>query len=404
MIAVEPRRRRYAIVLSSAVHPAGKGDVAPLREVALDVLDSFEVRDTAAPVGLDVIQAEDFARFVGQRVGLLTHDAARARDGRRASELFRSAGVLTVLFAPEHGLSSRREGHIGDGESDGVRVVGLFGRRRDPSDDVMASIDTVVVDVQDVGVRFYTYLATMHRLLSAAARHDKPVVILDRPNPLGRTIAGPLLDMARRSFINHHPLPIQHGMTAGEIARMLVAEDNLSVALTVVQLPNWSGEPWPEARRWVPPSPNLRHLTAVHLYPGVALVEGANVSVGRGTEAPFQRVGAPWMDATQVAAALRESGAVVRVEAFTPRAGPYRRQRCQGVFIETASDPLAAGLALTAALAQHPAFDGARCGGLYGDDQVLAAALNGEPRLRQSFVRSERMFAERRAPFLLYLE
>ncbi|MFT5356644.1 MAG: hypothetical protein ACI9KE_003869 [Polyangiales bacterium] len=399
---------RFAVVLTHAVHPRGQGDAAPLRDALRALANEAEILSEPAELafGVDVLVAEDFRRLEGKRVGLFTHDAAVARDGQTTRRLLQDAENvdLRLLFAPEHGLGANREGVIEDERADGVVIQSLFGANRDPRPEAFERFDVLVVDVQDVGARFYTYFASMHRLLRAAADAHTPVLILDRPNPLGGVrVAGPLVEPSHRTFINHHSLPILHGLSAGEMARLLVAEGELDVELDVVPIQGWRGETWRALNlRWVPPSPNLRNLDAVELYPAVALVEGANVSVGRGTGAPFQLVGAPYVDAERLLAAVRDAGGHAELETFRPTARPYRDRECRGIRLSAEGASLALGFAILRNLALHRQFDGARTAGLLASDTVQRAALQGQPGLMESFRAAELAFEARRAPYLLY--
>ncbi|MEM9863901.1 MAG: exo-beta-N-acetylmuramidase NamZ domain-containing protein [Myxococcota bacterium] len=394
----DPARRTYLVVMTHQVHPRGQGDAAPLRASLAEVFDDAEWVDAPRAelrLGIDRLVETDFAALQNKAIGLLTHDAAVARNGARTRALFREHLQLAALFSPEHGFGSNREGAIADGTLDGVPAYSLFGRRRDPSPEVMATLDVVVVDLQDVGARFYTYFATMHRMLRAAAAADVKVIVLDRPNPLGRRVRGPI--SVNRSFINHHPLPIQHGMSAGEMAALMVAEDGLELELEVVAMEGYAGEPWAATGlRWIPPSPNLPDLEAVRLYPGVALVEGANVSVGRGTDRPFRLVGAPYVNAEAFAEAV--GGEAV---SFRPRTSRFRGRRCTGVQLSGPQgvDAVALGFRILRHLSSYEAFDRPRVSGMLADDALLERALALGP---LDFSDDEARFAARRAPHLLY--
>ncbi len=347
-LVVDPTHDLYVVVLTNRVHPDGRGRVGDLRSaiarVALGARRDFAPARDAVLLGTDRLRAAIEAgrsSLRGRRVALLTHDAGRARDGLPTSELLWRAHlegqlVLARVFAPEHGLASDAEGHVADGSFRGIPLTSLFGARRRPSAEDLAAIDVVVVDVQDVGARFFTYASTVHEVLRAAAEQQVEVLVLDRPNPLGSIVDGPVLDPRYRSFVNHHPLPLRHGLSIGALARRLVAEEGLDVRLEVLELQvnplhgdvgSWGAT----GLRWVPPSPNLPTPEAALLYLGVALVEGTNVSVGRGTSAPFARIGAPWMDPDALLAAMPEiDGLAIEVTHFIPSARPYRGERCRG--------------------------------------------------------------------------
>lgn len=398
-LVVDPTHDLYVVVLTNRVHPAGRGRVGGLRSaiarVALGARRDFAPAREAVLLGADRLRVAIEAgrsSLRGRRVALLTHDAGRARDGLPTSELLWRAHlegqlVLARVFAPEHGLASDAEGHVADGSFRGIPLTSLFGARRRPSAEDLAAIDVIVVDVQDVGARFFTYASTVHEVLRAAAAQQVEVLVLDRPNPLGSTVDGPVLEPRYRSFVNHHPLPLRHGLSIGALSRRLVADEGLDVQLEVLEMQvgpllgetrSWGAT----GLRWVPPSPNLPTPEAARLYLGVALVEGTNVSVGRGTDAPFARLGAPWMDPDALLASLPAlEGLSVEATRFTPSARPYRGERCRGLAFSLDDverfDPLALGEALVRALATtHPgAWDRARLPRMIGHDETLATWL-----------------------------
>jgi uncharacterized protein YbbC (DUF1343 family) len=342
-----------------------------------------------------VLRRDDFARLDGARVALITNASGRARDGTRTIDLLHQAPNVTLvsIFAPEHGLDARREGRIGaarDARTD-LPVHSLFNETRRPAAEQLAGADTIVFDLQDVGVRFYTYASTMLRAMEAAAEHDLRFVVLDRPNPLGGERAeGPVLDdeTALASVVNFHPLPIRHGLTLGELAALLNEERDVGARLDVVPVEGWSRDRYYDETglRWVPPSPNLGTVEQVVLYPAVALLEGTNVSVARGTDDAFRVIGAPWADADALVGRLRAeplAGVTFEPATFVPRIGPYRRQRCRGVRL-TVTDrdafrPVLTGLALARALrAEHAQpWDPERLVRMVGDRAVTEAVLAG---------------------------
>jgi uncharacterized protein YbbC (DUF1343 family) len=275
----------------------------------------------------------DFARIAGARVGLITNVSGRARDGARTIDLLRNAkGVeLVTLFAPEHGLAADREGRIGfaTDELSGLPVQSLYGGVFAPTPRMLAGIDTLIVDLQDAGARFFTYASTMHRALEVAKENDLRFIVLDRPNPINAMdVAGPVLSLKTSTFVNHHPLPVRHGMTLGELAEMIDADEHLGARLEVVRMRGFRrGSYFDETGLpWVNPSPNLRSVRAAVLYPGVALLEGTNLSVGRGTETPFEILGAPFVDGDALAAALSNlalGGVSFAATSLVPQAGAY---------------------------------------------------------------------------------
>lgn len=393
---IDPARDAFVIVLSNRVHPDGGGDVQPLVR-ALGPLGVAAARRAAPPTesavlsGLDVLERDGFAPLAGRRVALLTHRAARTRDGRRALDVLAAAPEVTVVraLAPEHGLGSDREGVIRGGvdEATGVEVAGLFGPTRAPTDAMLEGVDGVVIDLQDVGVRFYTYASTVRRVLEAAAARGLPVWILDRPDPLGGgPPRGPVSEPAVASFVNHHPLPAVHGLTLGELATLLNEERGIGAQLEVIEVEGWGRRPWDAlGLRWVPPSPNLRSLEAVQLYPALALVEGTNVSVGRGTDRPFGVLGAMFVDGEALERALADvPGVAVEPTVFTPRSARHRGRRCRGVSLRVVDParyrPVQTGLAIASALRRlYPdAWEPARAAPMIGDRAIHRALLAGE--------------------------
>ncbi len=262
---------------------------------------NLEPKHEQVRLGIDVLAANKFNLLQGKRVGLITNQTGCDRHGISTAKLLHDAqGVkLVALFSPEHGIAGvldvNKIGNSTD-ESLGVPIYSLYGDSRKPTSDELAGIDVLVFDIQDVGTRFYTYIATMGLAMEAAAEAGREFLVLDRPNPIdGISIEGPLRDAGRESFVAYHPLPVRHGMTVGELARMFAAERKLDVKLTVVPLAGWRRRDyWHDTGlAWINPSPNMRSETAAVLYPGIGLLETTNVSVGRGTDTPFEVLGAP---------------------------------------------------------------------------------------------------------------
>ncbi len=412
---IDPGKDLFIVLLSNRVHPDGHGDVNPLAGAIADLVARAVAPDVAATpppcraasatgvradveTGLDVLVAERFAPLAGRRVGLITNASGVSRDGKRDVDLFvsdaatRAEVKLVAIFAPEHGLATDQDAVVASGRDarTGLPVYSLYGDHFTPSDAELAGIDTLVLNLPDVGVRFFTYASTMHRALRAAAAHDLRFVVLDRPDPIdGIHVEGPVL-AGPRSFVNHAVLPVRHGMTMGELALLVDAQDHAGAELLVVPLRGWSAEKmWDDLKLpWVAPSPNLRTPGEALLYPGVALLEATNVSVGRGTPSPFELVGAPWMDGGKVAAALATiPGALrgVRVEpaTFTPTASKFQGQRCSGIGIAvtdaTTFEPVTLGLALAVVLRRlYPsAWDLAGLAPLLSSKDALAAIERG---------------------------
>ena len=369
-------------------------------------------------VGIDVLKREGFARLRGARVGLLANDSARAASGEPTIEaLAKAPGMsLVALLTPEHGKSAQRDERISDSveRSLQVPVYSLYGKVLRPTPAMLTGIDTLVVDLPDVGARFYTYASTLHETMKAVATLGLRVMVLDRPNPIdGVDVAGPVLVDAERSFVNHFSLPVRHGMTLGELAEMMNAVEHLGVDLEVVRVEGWSRDAYAEPQAWIAPSPNLRTLDQAILYPGVALLEGTNVSVGRGTEAPFELVGAPFIDASRFSAGLVSDafrGVAVEPAEFTPTAGTHLGQRCHGVRLRIVDraqfEPVRAGLALAAKLAElYPReWNPARLNEMIGNRAVTQAILAGQTLtdIEALFSGDLSAFRERRARYLLY--
>jgi uncharacterized protein YbbC (DUF1343 family) len=382
---------------------------------------TFDVR-----AGVDVLEAKGFAEIAGKKVALLTNRTGITRDGRSTvsvlrSEKARAAGVSLVrLFSPEHGLWAERDEKVGDttDPETGLPVVSLYGEKRRPAPEDLAGLDAVVVDLQDAGTRFYTYLMSVGWLMEEAAKAKVAVVVLDRPDPIGGALVeGPPADPDKVSFTAVHTLPVRTGMTIGEVARMVAAERSIPVDLKVVALEGWrrglffdeTGLPW------VAPSPNLRTPTQAVLYPGVGLLETTNVSVGRGTDTPFEVVGAPWMDGVALARTLnlrRLPGVRFAPVTFTPASSKHAGEACRGIRVSVvdraAVRPVALGMEIAVALRDlHPGdWDRARLGVLLANEAALARFEKGETaaQLESGWAASLMELERRRAAFLLYEE
>jgi uncharacterized protein YbbC (DUF1343 family) len=281
---------------------------------------------------------------------------------------------------------------------------------------MLRGIDTLVFDVQDVGVRFYTYATTMAYVLEAAARAKIKVVVLDRVNPIdGFRVEGPTLDKALLGFVGYFPMPVRHGMTMGELAQLFNAENQIGADLTVVKLAGWRRDMWFDETGlpWVPPSPNLRNLNEATLYPGLGLIEGANVSVGRGTDTPFEQFGAPWLDGEKLAAALnarRLPGVRFYPTSFTPTASRFKGQLCQGVALvvtdRDAMKPVQVGVEVASAIyRQHgDTFEIDKILPLLGSPTILARLKAGDDpaAIAASWSTDEGRWRLLRAKYLLY--
>jgi uncharacterized protein YbbC (DUF1343 family) len=293
--------------------------------------------------GVDVLEQESFAPLHGKRVALITNQTGVDAQGRRTIDLLAHAeGVkLVALFSPEHGIAGRADAPVANAAdlATGVPIYSLYGEARRPTDAMLKGTDVLVFDIQDAGVRFYTYITTMAYCMEEAAKHHIEFVLLDRPNPLGgEVMEGPMLDRDRLSFTGYFPMPVRYAMSMGELAQMLNAENKIGADLHVVAMRDWHRSATYDqiGLRWIPPSPNLRTLDTVFLYPGIEILQAGGVSVGRGTDTPFELIGAPWTQAAELAAELnRRAVPGVRFQTilFVPDDGLYKGQYCQGVSI-----------------------------------------------------------------------
>ena len=293
--------------------------------------------------GLDVAEQHDFDQFAGKRVGLITNQTGVDRAGRSGVDaMFASRGAkLVAIFSPEHGFrGNAADGEIISNSTDpvtGLPIYSLYGSVHRPTPAMLAGIDVLVFDIQDIGARFYTYLTTMALCMEEAAKLKIPFVVLDRPNPIsGDVLEGPVLPRNIQDFTGYFPVPVRHGMTAGEMALLHKNIRGLNVDLTVVKAEGWSRADYFDATGlvWVAPSPNIRNIDAATMYPGIGGFESTNMAVGRGTDAPFMWFGAPWLDAVRLAATLNASGlegVFFTAEDKTPAKDIYSGKICHGV-------------------------------------------------------------------------
>src|SRR5277367_1609397 len=290
---------------------------------------------------VDVYEAMNSEPFAGKHIGLITNQTGVDFQGRPTVDYFagRESLKLVAIFSPEHGINGKADSAVADATlpGAGVPIYSLYGDTRRPTDAMLKSIDVLIFDIQDAGVRFYTYVTTMAYCMEAAAKHHIPFVVFDRPDPLGgEVIEGPMLDPARKSFTGYFPMPLRYGMTLGELAKMFNAENKIGADLQVFSMMNWHrGQTYDQTGlTWIAPSPNLRTLNAEFLYPGIEILQAGGVSVGRGTDAPFEILGAPWIRADEFAAELsrrRIPGVSFKPAQFTPSNALYSGEQCQGV-------------------------------------------------------------------------
>lgn len=377
--------------------------------------------------GVSVLLADSFHLVAGRRVGLITNQTGVDGRGRSSIDLLAEASgtELVALFSPEHGIRGTAAPGAGVGDTvdpaTGLPVGSLYGEIRRPTPSMLEGIEVLLFDLQDVGARYYTYVSTMALAMTAAGEAGIPFVVLDRPNPLGGVaVQGNVLDPEHSSFVGMYPVPMRHGMTPGELARMIVGEFGVRVRLHVVPAEGWRREMWFDQTGlpWVTPSPNLPGLTSAVLYPGTCLFEGTVLSVGRGTDAPFQQVGAPWLDGVALARALNDREIPgVRFEAvsFLPRDpgdGKYPGRRVHGVrFRVQDRDVLDPTAAAVAALVEARRQSGDRwewnrshfdrlAGGEELRRRVQAGTSPGQ--ITEGWRPELRQFRARRAPYLIY--
>ncbi|HKR01202.1 MAG TPA: exo-beta-N-acetylmuramidase NamZ domain-containing protein, partial [Pyrinomonadaceae bacterium] len=399
---LDPASETFTIFLSNRVHPDGKGDVGPLRGrvnsiVAASITDGTVEQaraesaqfaaeslgglarlssrsnttaridppaDAEVLTGIDVLERDDFKQLAGMRIGLVTNHTGRNRAGRQTIDVLSGgAGVkLVALFSPEHGIRGLMDEKVSDSkdEKTGLPIYSLYGETRRPKPEQLKDLDAIVFDIQDVGARFYTYISTLGYVMEEAARARLPVFVLDRPNPInGGDVEGPVADGEKLSFIAYHRIPVRHGMTVGELARLFNEERKINCDLRVIKMENWRRGMWFDQTMltWVNPSPNMRSLTEATLYPGVGLMETTNVSVGRGTDTPFEVVGAPWIDGRRLAGYLNErqiAGVRFVPIRFTPKSSVFKNEECGGVNLVVTDRarfrPVRAGLEIAVAL------------------------------------------------------
>jgi len=370
--------------------------------------------------GIDVLEAQKFAPLVGKRVGLITNQTGVDRTGRSTIDLLAHApGVkLVALFSPEHGIRGGADERIPSSTvaATGLPVYSLYGETLRPTDAMLAGIDVLVFDIQDAGVRFYTYITTMGYTMETAAAHHISYYVLDRPDPLGgERIEGPMLDADKTSFAGYFPMPVRMGMTLGEMAQMFNAENKIGCDLHIIAMRNWRRHDWFEdtGLPWVNPSPNLRSPRAEILYPGLEILQAGGVSVGRGTDAPFERVGAPWMHAAEFVEYMNRRalpGMRFVPERFTPDAGLYKGERCEGAKVIVTDRRSVAnmrlGLEIAVALAKlYPGnFDPEKMIDLVGNADTIKRLKNGDDpaSIVASWNADLNAFRKMRAKYLLY--
>ncbi|MFT6865169.1 MAG: hypothetical protein ACJAVK_003743 [Akkermansiaceae bacterium] len=441
---IDPFSQTFVIFLSNRNHPSEKGNVIGLQRelgtlaaLAVSDFDFTQVPDALPPLvtkfdpnpaapkagevqtGIDVLKRENFRQLRGRRIGLITNHTGIDRERTPTIDLLHGApGLkLVALFSPEHGIrGTLDQGTIKDGHdaATGLTIHSLYGKTRRPTKAQLAGIDTLVFDIQDIGCRFYTYISTMAYCLEVAGEEGLRFVVLDRPNPLGSAVEGPVLT-GERSFVGVHEIPLRHGMTVGELARLINSERKFGADLGVIRCEGSSPLQWFDAvgQPWLNPSPNMRSLNAATLYPAVGLLEFCKLSVGRGTDTPFELLGAPYLDDRKLAAALNQeapTGVRFVPTRFTPDSSVFAGKECCGVQLivtnrdQYRSSELSIHLATTLHRLYGEELDLPKMARLLGDPETLKAILEGKTPAEIKVI-SDRMltdFRKRREPFLLY--
>lgn len=455
---IDPTTDTYIILLTNAVHPIGKGSVISLRaRLATAVVHSlnltvsereklrlsritgyneslmaerrFTSRNGEVKNGIDVLEEHGFRELHPDsehplRIGLVTNQTGLDAHGKRTIDVLTHApGIsLKAIFSPEHGIAGALDttdiGNSRDSAT-GIPVYSVYGdtdAKRRPTPDELADLDVIVYDIQDIGARFYTFESTLGYFLEAAAKAHKPIFVLDRPNPIGGVyVQGPIADPGSESFVSYWQIPIRHGMTVGELAKLFNGERSIGANLSVVPMEGWMRGDWFDStgQMWTNPSPNMRSLTEAALYPGIGMIEASNISVGRGTDSPFELVGAPWIDALAFSSYLnaREIDGVRFVPvSFTPTSSVYANQRCGGVnIVVTARDSLDApelGLEIASALNHmYPnEFKVAKLDVLMRNKAALGAIVASQDprRIAEDWQDADDKFIATRNKYLLY--
>ncbi|MDQ3710595.1 MAG: DUF1343 domain-containing protein, partial [Acidobacteriota bacterium] len=393
----------FVVFLSNRVHPDGKGDVTPLRakvstvvasaieDVPIEVIRLAEniyssqvaaqipkfisqqlVVSSQQPVetvtvlnGIDVLEKNNFKELNNLKIGLVTNHTGRNLSGRQTIDVLKEAKnvKLVALFSPEHGIRGQLDQEkIVDStdEKTGLPIYSLYGETRRPKPEQLKDLDAIVFDIQDIGTRFYTYISTLQNVMEEAAKAGKPIFVLDRPNPInGVDVAGAIADADKLTFVATHTLPIRHGMTTGEIAQMFNAEKKMGADLRVIKMENWQRRMWFDQtnQTWTNPSPNMRSLTQATLYGGIGLLEYTNLSVGRGTDTPFEVIGAPWIDGQKLAEYLNQKkidGVRFVPIKYKPTASVFKGEELSGINIVITNretfEPIRTGIEIAVAL------------------------------------------------------
>ena len=422
---IDPATRTIVILMTSRTHPDGRGNVIALRRevatLAAEALRGFSFGGSEALGvlnGADVLRQRKGVLPRGAKVGLITNHTGHDRHRRSTLDFLRASKEveLMALFSPEHGLYGKLDEKVSDSTDDktGLKIHSLYGDTRKPTPEQLAGLDALIFDIQDIGCRFYTYISTMGLAMEAAAEAGIQFIVLDRVNPIGGgTVAGPVR-LGPSQFIAYHDIPVQHGMTAGELARMINAERGLDVGLEIVKIEGWKRDRFFDStgQPWTNPSPNMRNLTQALLYPGIGLLETA-MSVGRGTDTPFEVVGAPYIDGVRLARrlnALGQAGVTFIPIRFTPSSSVHEGEPCGGVNIividrrKLHAVPLGIGIARVLHELYPKQFPLAKVGRLLCHPPTLEALGQGKTlaQIEALWRTGLAKFTPRRAKYLLY--
>ena len=460
-IWVDPVSQTFVIFLSNRVHPDGKGDVTSIRArvatIAASAIENPPIdkwkeaeaqynasvsaqlpkfietvrrsltasqpapRNVTVLNGIDILEKNNFKDLDGKKIGLVTNHTGRNLAGKATIDvLFEAKNVkLVSIFAPEHGIRGELDQeNITDTKDDktGLPVYSLYGETRRPRPEHLKDLDAIVYDIQDIGARFYTYTATLRNVMEEAAKLGKPIYVLDRPNPInGSTVEGPLADEDKLSFIAAHTIPVRYGLTIGELGQMMNAERKIGADLRVIKMEGWTRSMWFDetSQTWVNPSPNMRSLTEATLYPGIGLLETTNLSVGRGTDTPFEVIGAPWLDGRRLAQYLNDrkiAGVRFVPIRFKPNASVFKDEDLGGINIviidRKSLDSVRTGIEIACALRKlyTKEWNVERYGRLLVNADVLTALTRGDSpeQIERSWQTGIINFDRRRASYLLY--
>jgi uncharacterized protein YbbC (DUF1343 family) len=398
------------------------------------LLVAYPYARTQVRTGAEILLEKKLNLLQGKRVGVICNHTSILPNGTHLIDTLLKRGItITALFAPEHGIRGKAAAgeEVSDGKDTqtGLSVYSLYGKTVKPAAEMLKDVDVLVFDIQDVGARFYTYMSTMALCMQAAAENSKPFIALDRPNPInGVTIEGPVLDTALKSFVGMFPIPVRHGMTAGELAKMIAGEKwlgrDLKIDLTVIKMEGWKRMMWYDETSlpWNPPSPNMKTLATATVYPGTCFFEGTNVTEGRGTEKPFEYIGAPWIEKDSLALALNGmslSGVKFEPIEFTPKADSiaapnpkFNGELCNGISIHVldrnAFRPVEASLAILLMIQKlYPGKLEIKSGQfdrLTGRKEIREGVQTGASLKRLQEVQSENLkrFESLRRKYLLY--